>query len=139
MKSILSWSAMAMLALAADDPRKAVRDLAPKSEVRVWLAGESKPLEGSLDELTAESLVLITKKDQRSLDRQQIERIDSRPGAVRVKRESSSTAPAAVPPAAEPPNLYSRRANVPIGSVSSGVTVTGKWSWTTIYRRGASQ
>src|SRR5437667_272009 len=69
----------ALVAFGADDPWAKVKQLKTGSELHVFKRGSVQPLTVKMDELTDENLVVVDKKGQTAIPRDQIERIDARP------------------------------------------------------------
>src|SRR5215467_9296808 len=64
---------------AADDPWQNVKDLKSGTDLRVFRRGSNQPLLVQMGELTDDNLVVIDKKAERAIPREEIDRIDSRP------------------------------------------------------------
>ena len=119
-------------AFAADneDPWTKVRDLKTGTELRIIQAGAPAPVMAKYAELTEENLIVILKNEEIAIPRDKVSRIDSRPQKSYVRTESKSTVPSdgsgagkKVPGAA------------PTSSYSTGVAISDKLDFETIYRR----
>src|ERR1039457_5729692 len=78
-------------AWAADDAWSKVKALKTGTEVRVYKKGSMQPILAQRDELTDENLVVIVKKTQTAIARDQILRIEARPQAgSRVTTETTT-------------------------------------------------
>src|ERR1041385_7608147 len=77
-KRVFLFFTVAVLAFAADDPWAKVKEQKTGTELQVYKRGSAKPLTVKMDELTDENLVVIEKKSQVAIPRDQIERIDAR-------------------------------------------------------------
>jgi hypothetical protein len=126
-------AAVLLFALAADDAWEKLKAVKSGSEVRVFRKGHAKPIEANLGDVTDESLILALKKEQKAIPKEEIDRVDARPGGkAGVTRESKTTNDVTNPQPPAPPNPYNRPG--PSGSVSSGVTI-GKPGYETVYTR----
>jgi len=123
----------AVAVFAADDPWAKVKELKGGAELRVYKKGAAQPLLAKMDELTDDNLMVVVKSGQVAIARDQIERIDYRPAAGRVTKETKSktTDPDTRP---GPPGSGSP---TPGTSVSSGIHVGSKPDFETIYKRPA--
>jgi len=133
MKALLILLTLSV-AFAADDPWTKVKDLKSGSEVRILKRGAQKPIEGKLDEVRDDAVVVVLKNEQVSVAKSDIERLDARPKAGRVTRTSDArqTDPDPTPPAG-----MGHGANVPGTNYSSGLSVGSKPDYETVYRRPA--
>jgi hypothetical protein len=64
---------------AADDPWQKVKDLKSGTDLRVFRRGSTQPQLVQMGDLTDDNLVVIDKKAERAIPREEIDRIDSRP------------------------------------------------------------
>jgi len=81
----------AAAAFGADDPWHKVKELKSGTDLRVFRRGSSQPQLVQMGELTDDNLVVIDKKTQRAIPREEIDRIDSRPPKPTwVKEEKTS-------------------------------------------------
>ena len=129
----------ALLAFGADDPWAKVKELKTGTELRVYKKGAAQPLLVQMDELTDDNLVVIDKKQQTAIARDQIERVDYRPsGKSRVTKETTTKVsdsvgdPKAVIPGPNPGAPGSTT------STSSNVSFGSKPDFETIYKRPPS-
>src|SRR5947208_6775757 len=92
MRKIVLFFACTLLAFAADDPWAKVKEIKSGTELRVYKKGSAQPLLVKMDEATDERLVFVDKKEQTSIAREEIDRIDARPSGKRpVTKETKST------------------------------------------------
>ena len=137
LKTILVLCAAA-LAFGADDPWAKVKELKTGTELRVYKRGSAQPLTVKMDELTDENLVVIDKKEQKAIPRDQIDRIDSR--AAGRSRTTTDTMTAEKNAANDPrsnipgPNAPPGAMHAPSTTASSGVSWS-KQDFETVYRR----
>src|ERR1039458_8864049 len=128
MRKLALFLCAALLALGADDPWAKVKELKTGAELRVFKKGAAQPLLVQMDELTDDNLVVIDKKRQAAIARDQIDRVDYRPsGKSRVTRETTTKVtdsvgdPKAVIPSPHPDtpgSTTSTSSNVSFGSRS---------------------
>jgi hypothetical protein len=69
-----------LVAFGADDDWSKVKALKTGSELKIYKKGSSQPVAATMDELTGENLVVVIKKTQTAIPKDQIDRIDARPG-----------------------------------------------------------
>ncbi len=100
MRGILLLLTAVSLAVAADpaktdDPWIKVKELKSGSDVRVFKKGSTQPINAQIGDTTDDKLiVIVNKKEQRAIDRKDIERVDYRPASGKpVKTESESIGP----------------------------------------------
>jgi hypothetical protein len=133
MSRLLLIALAAATAFAADDPWAKVKELKTGTEVRIFKKGSMQPVLAQMDELTDENLLVILKKEQAAIPREQIDRIDARPsqpgGRVKVNSETKTTEPDTRP---GPPGHGSQ---TPGTSTTSGLSIGSKPDFETIYRR----
>ncbi len=131
MRQMLFLAAIfAAFAAENDDPWTKVRELKTGTDLRIIKAGAPAPVMAKFAELTEESLIVILKNEEVAIPRDKIARIDSHPQKSYVRTETKTTAPSdgsgaskTVPGAA------------PSSSYSTGVAITDKIDFETIYRR----
>ena len=115
--------------LAADtkDPWEKVRALKTGTDVRIIKSRAPSPISAKFAELTDVNLVVILKNEQIAIPRDKITRIESRPQKGYVRTETKVTPPSgsskSVPSAA------------PAASYSTGVAISDKIEFETIYQR----
>ena len=125
---------VAALLLAADNPWAKVKELQERSELRVYKRGIKEPITAVFDEANDDRIIVVVKDKQMAIAKEDIDRIDARPGnaprKVNVEKTDKRTDPDYVPrPNAGPP--------LPGTSSSSNVSFgSGKGDFQTIYRRG---
>jgi hypothetical protein len=114
----------AAAAFAADGPWQKVKDLKSGADLRVFRKGSTQPLLVQMGELTDDNLVVIDKKVERAIPREEIDRIDSRPPKPTwVKEEKTGDT-------VNPDGSNS-------SSSSSGYSKGSRGDFETIYRRPA--
>src|SRR5262245_61290687 len=125
-------------AFAADDPWSKVKELKSGTEIRIVKKGGGAPLVGKLDEAREESLTVVLKNEQVTVEKESIERLDYRPvkSAGRITTETKSKVDAPDP---TPPKGMSHGPAVPGGSSSTSVSFGGKPDFEVLYRRPAQK
>ncbi|HET8548188.1 MAG TPA: hypothetical protein VFL57_09300 [Bryobacteraceae bacterium] len=137
MTRILIFLLSGLAVLAADDGWSKVRELKRGSELRILKKSSKQPVIAKLDEVTAESVVIVLKNEQVAVPKDDIDRLDARPaGGGRVKPESKTTVkgPDTRDSRPGPPAAYSGSTT----SVSGGLSIGSKPDFETIYRRPAA-
>jgi hypothetical protein len=121
---LLLLIAAALVFGAADEWAK-VKALKTGADIRVFKKGSMQPVLGQMDELTDDNLVLLVKKTQTAIPKDQIDRIDARPVAgSRVVKETTTK------------ETYADAKNAaPGSSTSTNVSVGSKPDFETVYRR----
>ncbi len=129
---------LAIPVVGADDSWAKVRELTSGTELRVYKKAAREPLLVKFDEATDERLVVVTKNEQVSIPKEQIERIDSRParrGSRLVKETKTKTE---VNEAKAPALFPGQDSRGPGSSSSTSVSIQSKPDFETIYRRTAA-
>jgi len=134
MLRVAMFLCMAGLLLGADDAWKKVQDLKSHSELRVYKKGTREPLNAILDEANEDRIVVVVKNKQMAIAKDEIDRIDARPGKTARKVNVDSTTKETEPDLTPHPNPS---IPVPGSSSSSSVSVGGdnRPGFETIYRR----
>ena len=131
MRGLLLVILAGVAAFGAEDEWAKVKGLKTGAEIRVFKKGSMQPLLAQMDELTDENLIVIVKKTQTAIPKEQIDRIDARPIAgSRVTKETTTkeTYGDAKAGAQSTPD-------VPVTTTSSSVSVGSKPDFETVYRR----
>lgn len=125
---------MTTLALwAADDPWTKVQALKSGTELRILKRDAHQPVLAKMDELTAESLVVVVKNEQVAIPKDDIERIEARGAGTRVSKRSSTSREESPRRDAAAPKPG--RDGGPSTSTSSSVEFGSKGDFETVYRR----
>jgi hypothetical protein len=122
-------------AWAADDAWSKVKALKTGADLRIYKKGSTQPILAQMDELTGDNLIVIVKKTQTAIARDEIDRIDARPQAgsrVTTQTTSKETVPDSKSAAEQTPG---RGADVPGTSTSTSVVVGSKPDFELVYRR----
>jgi hypothetical protein len=131
MRGLLVLILAGVAAFAAEDEWAKVKGVKTGAELRVFKKGSMQPLLAQMDELTDENLIVILKKTQTAIPKDQIDRIDARPIAgSRVTKETTTkeTYGDAKAGAQSTPD-------VPVTTTSTSVSVGSKPDFETVYRR----
>jgi hypothetical protein len=123
---------LAGIAAAGDvDPWGKVRELSPGTEIKIYVRAAAQPVTAKLSEARSENLVVQVKDGQKSILKEEIDRIDVRmEGKDRVSRESRSGRESRPAIVADP-----RTWGHPANSTSSTIKVTPGAQFKTIYKR----
>src|SRR5262245_48591305 len=128
--ALIRLAAAAILACAtllAADAWDAVRNIKSGAEIRVFKRGTTQPINANMDELTDDKLLVVVKKEQVAILRDQIDRIDARPPQTgsRVTKTTKSEV------------TYGRDGK-PNNSESVNTQFGSKPDFETVYRRTAA-
>jgi hypothetical protein len=123
MRGLLLVLLAGLVAFGADDPWAKVKALKTGAELRVYKKGSSQPISAEMDELTDDNLVVIIKKTQTAIPKDQIDRIDARPSNARPVTKETTTKDGVAPDGSQQ------------SSVSTGYSFGGKPNFETVYRR----
>ena len=135
-RTILLLLASAATALfAADNSWDKVKELKSGTDIRIYRAGVPDPVEAKFDEANDEHIVFVVKKEQKSISKDAVLRLDYRPKAGSRTTETKTTN---TPADATPPVGMAHGAQVPGQSSSTNVSF-GKPGWETLYRRTSVQ
>ena len=128
------WILVSALAVfAADDEWAKVKNLKTGTEIRIYKKGSSQPIAAQMGDLTEVNLIIVVKKAQSAIPRDQIDRIDARPAARRMTSQTTTKQTYPDEKSAEPsPN---KGADVPGTSTSTSVSFGSKPDFETVYRR----
>lgn len=140
MKTVLLTVALSMAAMAAEDGWAKVKALKSGVEVRIQKAGEKKPIEGKLDEANDERLVLVVKNTQMGVAREEVEKLEARPGkAVVTRTTTTKNENPAAQVGGNQPRIPGASPVPALQSTSSGVSYGGKPPYELVYRKSGNQ
>jgi hypothetical protein len=122
MRGLLLLMLAALVAFGADDDWTKVRALKTGAELRIFKKGAAQPVLAQMDELTDENLVVIVKKTQMAIPKNQIDRVDARPAGGGAKKETTSK---------QSVDADGKETT----STSTGYSFGGKPDFETVYRR----
>ena len=133
MRGALLILVSALAAFAANDEWAKVKDLKSGTEIRIYKKGSSQPVAAQMGDLTEDNLIIVVKKEQSAIPRDQIDRIDARPAGRRMTTETTTKQTNPDARSAEPsPN---KGADLPATSTSTSVGFGSKPGFETVYRR----
>jgi hypothetical protein len=89
MRSLFLLLLAALVAFSADDDWAKVKSVKTGAELRIYKKGSAQPVLAQMGELTDDNLIVLIKKTESAIPRDQIDRIDARPLAKRVTKETS--------------------------------------------------
>jgi hypothetical protein len=130
MRGLLLVILAGVVAFGAEDEWAKVKGLKTGAEIRVFKKGSTQPVLAQIDELNDDNLIVIVKKTQTAIPKDQIDRIDARPtSGSRVTKETTTkqTYGDTKPGSPSAPEV--------VTSTSSSVSVGGKPDFETVYRR----
>ena len=127
---IVLMSAVALFAAA--DPLAKLRELKSGAEIRIFKKDAKQPVNAEFHEFTGETLIVVIKTEQTSIPLADVDRMDARPvsTASRITSETKVTDH----PTNEPATPVAR-GGATNRTTSSGVSISGKPGFETIYRR----
>jgi hypothetical protein len=123
---------IATAAFAGEDSWAKVRELKSGTELRIYRVESKDALLAKLDRAGDESLIVITKSEQLSIPKEEIERIEFRPVQTRHKGKDTRVERKVAPKGAEVSGNTIPGATT---SVTTGLHRPGKGDFETIYRR----
>jgi hypothetical protein len=123
MRGLLLPMLAGLVAFGAADEWAKVKALKTGAEIHVYKKGSPQPVTAEMDELTDENLVVIIKKTQMAIPKDQIDRIDARPNSSRRVTKETTTKQTVDPDGTQ---------NT---STSTGFNFEGKPNFETVYRR----
>jgi hypothetical protein len=129
-QTILLLASAAALLFAADNSWDKVKELKSGAEIRIVQQGVPQPLEAKFDEADDEYIRIVVKKEQKSIRKDQVLRLDYRPkpGSRTTETKVTNT-----PADTTPPVGMSHGPQVPGQSSSTNVSF-GKPAYETLYR-----
>jgi hypothetical protein len=110
---------------AGDDWTK-VKTLKTGAELRVFKKGSLQPIAALMADLTDDNLIVLVKKTETAIPKDQIDRIDARPSSGSRITKETTTKDSVGPDGAQ------------TSSTSTGYSFGGKPDFETVYRRSAT-
>jgi hypothetical protein len=136
MRGLLLVMLAGLVAFGAEDEWAKVKALKTGAEIRVYKKGSMQPVLAQMDELTGENLIVIVKKTQTAIPKDQIDRIDARPtGGSRVTKET--TTKETFPDSKAAADAGPAGPAGPTTSTTTSVNMGSKPDFETVYRRPA--
>jgi hypothetical protein len=132
---LLLFVASALAGLAADNPWDKVRELKSGTELRIIKRGGKPPVLATMDEATADRLLVVVKNEQVAIDKDDIDRLDYRP--VKTGRFTKETKTTTTDTTGQTPVGPTPRGTGggPGTSTSTNFGISSKPDFETIYRR----
>ena len=135
MRTLVLFFCGVLAASAAEDSWKKVQELKTGTEIRIYKRGDRQPIIATLDEATDDHVSFATKKEQTSLPKDDVIRVDARPaGAKRSIQKETKTSESVENPKPGMPNYPGERPG-PSSNTSSNVSIGGKPDFETVYRK----
>ncbi len=122
MRGFLLLMLTALAAFGAGDEWAKVSALKTGAELRVYKKGSVQPVSAQMDELTDENLIVLIKKTQLAIPKEQIDRIDARPSGGGPTKETTTK---------KTVDADGKEST----STSTGYSFGGKPDFETVYRR----
>ena len=120
---------------AAEDPWSKVQELKSGTELRIYKTGAKQPILAKMDRAGEESIVIVLKKEQVSIPKEEIERLDFRPaGGTRISKQTTSKTNTVGNPSTDQQRVGGGSSG-PTSSSSTSFTLGSKPDFQTIYRR----
>jgi len=120
--------------LGADSSWTKVKDLKSRSELRIYKKGAREPINATFDEANDERIVVVVKNSEVAIAREEIDRIDARPGKTPQKLTVDKTVKQTDPDLTPHPNP-----SIPAPGTSSSSNVgfggESRPGFETVYRR----
>jgi hypothetical protein len=132
MKQAVLLLLAAVGAFAADDSWAKVQELKNGAELRIYKVNEQAPVVAKLDRAGEESLIVVTKNEQVSIPKEEIDRIDCRTAQPERQVEKTRVNRKVVPKGAE---VTSNTVPGATTTVTTGLKIPSKPSFETVYRR----
>jgi hypothetical protein len=125
MRTLFLFLLAALAAFCAGDDWTKVKDIKTGADLRIYKKGSAQPISAQMGDLTDDNIIVLIKKTETAIPRDQIDRIDARPlPGKRVTKETSD-----------------KTSIGPDGSVTSsssgGYSFGGKPDFETVFRRVA--
>ena len=135
MKRAILSGLLAILVFAADDPWTKVRELKSGTELRIYKMGTTQPVVAKLDQAKEESLIIVLKNEQSSVPKEEIDRLDYRPGgSSRMTKQTTMETNTLGNPSPDQQRVGGSNPG-PSSSQSTSITLGSKPDFETIYRR----
>ena len=134
MRGLLFFLLAGLVAFSAEDEWAKVKALKTGAEIRVFKKGSMQPIMAQMDELSDDNLIVIVKKTQTAIPRDQIDRIDARPSSKRQITKETVTKET-FPDAKSQAEAGTAGPAEPGTSTTTGVSIGGKPDFETVYRR----
>jgi hypothetical protein len=126
MRALLLMVLACLVGFAAGDDWAKVKALKTGAELRVFKKGSTQPISAQMGDLTDDNLIVIVKKTETAIPKDQIDRIDARPPAgSRVTKETTMK-----------DDVGSDGS--PKSSMSTNYSVGGKPDFEMVYRRSSA-
>jgi hypothetical protein len=113
----------ALAAFGVGDDWAKVKTLKTGAELRVYKKGSTLPVSAQMVDLTSDNLIVLVKKTETAIPKDQIDRIDARPPSGNHVTKETTTKDGIGPDGS------------PTSSVSTGYSIGGKPDFETVYRR----
>jgi hypothetical protein len=134
MRGLLLFLLAGLVAFSAEDEWAKVKALKTGAEIRVFKKGSTQPVLAQMDELTDDNLIVIVKKTQTAIPKDQIDRIDARPSNNRQVTKETVTKEN-FPDSKAQADAGTAGPATPSSSTSTSVSIGGKPDFETVYRR----
>jgi hypothetical protein len=138
MARVLLCALAALAAFGADNPWEKVRELKSGTELRIFKKGTKQPVLGTMDEANEDRLIVVVKNEEIAIDKDDIDRIDCRPGGkTRATKETHTTQSDSTQTTPVGPQPKGAGSGGPTTSTTTSYGAGSKPDFETVYRRTA--
>lgn len=123
MRAFLRIALACLVGFGAGDDWAKVKVLKTGVELRVFKKGSTQPLSVQMADLTDDNLIVLIKKTETAIPRDQIDRIDARPSAGSRATKETTTKDSVGPDGSQ------------TSSTSTGYSFAGRPDFETVYKR----
>ncbi len=137
MSRVMLLTLISLTAFAAENSWDKVRELKTGTEIRILKKGSKQLLIGTMDEANDERLIVVIKKEELAIQKDDIDRIDFRPATKsRIAKETRTTESDTTQTAPVGPQPKGSQSG-PSTTTSTSFSGAPKPDFETIYRRTA--
>ena len=123
MRAFLPILLACLVGFGAGDDWAKVKALKTGAELRVFKKGSTQPISAVMADLTDDNLIVLVKKTESAIPRDQVDRIDARPSTGSRVTKETTTKDSVGPDGSQ------------TSGMSTGYSFSGKPDFETVYRR----